>query len=111
MPKRRNSGRILGGESGGAMPDRDVTTVKDLIYYQYAKIITRSAGHAPDGTAAKDDHYGLSSRPSANFKISYLLRDELCNVKNNVLNFSILSGAEFVTVANNVPQPEMLQIH
>jgi hypothetical protein len=35
------------------MPDRDVTTIKDLIYYQYAKIITRSALRAPDGTAAK----------------------------------------------------------
>ena len=35
------------------MPDRDVTTIRDLIYYQYAKIIARSALHAPDGTAAK----------------------------------------------------------
>jgi lysophospholipase L1-like esterase len=26
------------------MPDRDVTTIKDLIYYQYAKIIARSTG-------------------------------------------------------------------
>ena len=25
------------------MPDRDVTTIRDLIYYQYAKIIARSA--------------------------------------------------------------------
>ena len=24
------------------MPDRDVTTIKDLIFYQYAKIIARS---------------------------------------------------------------------
>jgi hypothetical protein len=28
------------------MPDRDVSTIKDLIYYQYAKIIARSARHA-----------------------------------------------------------------
>ena len=41
------------------MPDRDVTTIKDLIYYQYAKIIARSALHAQDGTAAKADHYGF----------------------------------------------------
>jgi hypothetical protein len=33
------------------MPDRDVTTIKDLIYYQYAKITARSALHAPDSTA------------------------------------------------------------
>ena len=41
------------------MPDRDVTTIKDLIYYQYAKIIARSAFSVPDGTAAKGDHYGF----------------------------------------------------
>ncbi len=33
------------------MPDRDVRTIRDLIHYQYAKIIARSALHAPDGTA------------------------------------------------------------
>jgi len=38
------------------MPDRDVRTVRDLIYYQYAKIIARSAFSVPDG------------RPSRNFK-------------------------------------------
>ena len=41
------------------MPDRDVTTIKDLIYYQYAKTIARSAFSVPDGTAAKGDHYGF----------------------------------------------------
>ena len=41
------------------MPDRDVRTIKHLIYYQYAKIIARSALHAPDGTAAKANHYGF----------------------------------------------------
>jgi hypothetical protein len=28
------------------MPHRDVATIKDLIYYQYAKIIARSASDA-----------------------------------------------------------------
>jgi hypothetical protein len=41
------------------MPDRDVTTIKDLIYYQYAKLIARGVLHAPDGTAAKTHHYGF----------------------------------------------------
>jgi hypothetical protein len=31
------------------MPDRDVNTIRDLIYYQYAKIIAKSAFAAPDG--------------------------------------------------------------
>ena len=41
------------------MPDRDVRTLKNLIYYQYAKIIARSAFSVSDGTAAKSDHYGF----------------------------------------------------
>ena len=32
------------------MPDRDATTIGDLIYYQYAKIIAKSAFEAPDGS-------------------------------------------------------------
>ncbi len=34
------------------MPDRDVRTVRDLIFYQYAKIIARRAFSAPDGKEA-----------------------------------------------------------
>jgi hypothetical protein len=41
------------------MPDREVTTIKDLIYYLYAKILARSTLHAPDGTLAKANHYGF----------------------------------------------------
>jgi hypothetical protein len=59
LPRRRKCGRLLEGESSGGMPDRDVTTIKDLIYDQYAKIIARSALPAPDGTAAKAHHYGF----------------------------------------------------
>jgi hypothetical protein len=36
---------MAGGEQR-AMPDRGVATIKDLIYYQYAKIIARNALHA-----------------------------------------------------------------
>jgi len=37
------------------MPDRDVRTLQDLIWYQYAKIIARRA-LGPD---AKQEHYGF----------------------------------------------------
>ncbi len=46
------------GEYNG-LPDREVRTIRDLIHYQYAKIIARSALQAPDGTAAKANHYGF----------------------------------------------------
>jgi len=41
------------------MPDRDVRTILDLIYYQYAKIIARSAFGVSDGKEAKRQHYGF----------------------------------------------------
>ena len=41
------------------MPDREVKTIRDLIYYQYAKIIARSAFTIPNGRAAKSQHYGF----------------------------------------------------
>ncbi len=41
------------------MPDREVITVRDLIYYQYAKIIARRAFSSEDGVAAKKKHYGF----------------------------------------------------
>ena len=41
------------------MPDRDVKTIRDLIYYQYAKIIARRAFSMPDGREAKQQHYGF----------------------------------------------------
>jgi hypothetical protein len=44
------------GEHDG-LPDRDVRTIRDLIHYQYAKIIARSALSVPDGTAAKGNYY------------------------------------------------------
>lgn len=41
------------------MPDKDVKTIKDLIYYQYAKLITRSIFRVPDGQEVKKLHYGF----------------------------------------------------
>ena len=41
------------------MPDRNVETIRDLICYQYAKIIARSAFKASDGRVAKSNHYGF----------------------------------------------------
>lgn len=41
------------------MPDKDVRTIRDLIYYQYSKLIARSAFKIPDGETAKRKHYGF----------------------------------------------------
>jgi len=42
-----------------AMPDREVTCIRDLIFYQYAKIAARSAFGMADGIRAKQSHYGF----------------------------------------------------
>jgi len=40
-------------------PDREVKTIQDLIFYQYAKIIARRAFSIPNGIEAKRKHYGF----------------------------------------------------
>ena len=41
------------------MPDREVHTIRDLIFYQYAKIIARRAFGCADGVEAKRKNYGF----------------------------------------------------
>ena len=41
------------------MPDRDVSTIGDLIYYRYAKIIAKSSFGVPEGREAKGERYGF----------------------------------------------------
>jgi hypothetical protein len=41
------------------MPDRDVHTVKDVILFQYSKLITRAAFNLSNGREAKNKYYGF----------------------------------------------------
>jgi ribosomal protein L37AE/L43A len=41
------------------MPDRDVKTIRDIIYFQYAKTIARAAFGYADGKEAKAKAYGF----------------------------------------------------
>ena len=41
------------------MPDHEVKTIRELIYYQYSKIVAKSALGLPDGVEAKGRHYGF----------------------------------------------------
>ena len=50
------------------MPDRDVETIRDLIFYQYAKIITRSAFGTHDGKEAKKQYYGFIKKTFRDLK-------------------------------------------
>lgn len=50
------------------MPDKDVKTIRDLIFYQYAKLITRSAFQIPDGQKVKKLHYGFIKKTFKDLK-------------------------------------------
>lgn len=41
------------------MPDRDVKTIRDLIFYQYAKIVAKRALAEGSAAEAKRSHYGF----------------------------------------------------
>jgi hypothetical protein len=59
------------------MPDRDVKTIRDLIYYQYAKIIARRAFGAADGKEAKAQSYGLIKNKFRELKIGAISWSEI----------------------------------
>jgi hypothetical protein len=46
-------------KKGYSLPDRDVKTIGDVINFQYAKIITRSAYGCANGVEAKKKYYGF----------------------------------------------------
>jgi hypothetical protein len=50
------------------MPDKNVKTIRDLIYYQYSKIIAKRAMKASDGKEAKSSHYGFIRKTFMDFK-------------------------------------------
>lgn len=64
------------------MPDKDVETIRDLIFYQYAKIITRSAFSIHDGRQAKESHYGF-------------IKKTFCDLKNGRKNWSDITREDW----------------
>lgn len=64
------------------MPDREVKTIRDLILYQYAKIIAKSALGYTDGLQAKKASYGFIKKTfrqlrDSEKKWSDILREDL----------------------------------
>lgn len=64
------------------MPDSEVKTIRDLIYFQYAKIIVKSAMRTGDNGTAKSLYYGMIKnkfRDLKSGKISWsaILREDL----------------------------------
>jgi hypothetical protein len=59
------------------MPDRNVKTIGDLIYYQYAKIVARRAFGMPDGKEAKRKHYGFIKKTFRELKSGDKLWSEI----------------------------------
>lgn len=59
------------------MPIRGVETVKDLIFYQYAKIIVRSAFGHKDGQSAKKASFGLINKKFNELKSGKIVWSEI----------------------------------
>jgi hypothetical protein len=66
------------------MPDSEVKTIQDLIYYQYAKIITRRAIGVADGKEAKAQSYGL-------------IKNKFRELKSGAISWSEITGPQITT--------------
>jgi hypothetical protein len=82
------------------MPDRDVATIRDLIYYQYAKIIAKSAFAASDGGSRLkhrgDKKYHDSIPPLLDKK--YLKTIYNCHNCSGTLDKGDMDGDDVITV-------------
>ena len=58
------------------MTDRDVSTIRDLIYCQYAKTIAKSPFAASDGREAKGRHYGFIKQSFRELRPDALARSD-----------------------------------
>jgi hypothetical protein len=70
------------------MPDKEVKTIRDLIFYQYAKIIARAAFKCADGTLAKKANYGFIKKTFRDLrdnhkKWSDILREDMQFVESD----------------------------
>ena len=84
------------------MRDRDVETIRDLIYYQYAKIIARRAFGAADGKEAKKQHYGFVKQTFRELKSGVKSWSEISEFGSPVacpgISFSGMTGEEVARV-------------
>ena len=78
------------------MPDRDVTTIRDLIHYQYAKIIARSA------FSVSAPHIVPRSAPFL-FEKKYLKTIYNCHAYSGTLDGGDINGDHDLTALDNDP--------
>jgi len=70
------------------MPARGVETIRDIIFYQYAKIIAKSAFNHEDGQSAKKGSFGLIANKFKDLKIgtiswSDIMREDMQFVESD----------------------------
>ena len=76
------------GPARGTMPDRDVRSIRDLIFYQYAKIIAKRALASGDATRAKRQHYGF-------------IRKTFCDLRDGVMSWSEITREDWQLVESD----------
>lgn len=70
------------------MPDREVKTIRDLIFFQYAKLVARATFGCKDGGEAKKASYGFIKKTFRDFrdnqkKWSDILREDMQFVQSD----------------------------
>jgi hypothetical protein len=72
------------------MPDRDVHTVKDVIFFQYSKIIARAAFSLSNGREAKKTAYGFIKKTFKDMKSGVKVWSEITREDWQFVSFEII---------------------
>ena len=86
------------------MPDKEVQTIRDLIYYQYAKIIARRAFSSTDGVEAKQKSFGFIKHTFRKLKNGEMSWSDITRVKTTNGGWQIIkiSGASLLHLSDHV---------
>jgi len=90
------------------MPDTEVKTIRDLIFFQYAKLVARSAFKCSDGVSAKKANYGFIKKTFRDLrdnrkKWSDILREDMQFVEGEK-KCVFCGSAEHLTKEHIIPK-------
>ena len=85
------------------MPDREVSTIRDLIYYRYATIMAKSAFAASDGVQRLHSFHRLKHRGDKKFydSIPLLLPSATATTAQGTFDNGDLDGDEVINGAGH----------
>jgi hypothetical protein len=84
----------------------EVLSIRDLIYYQYAKLVCRSTFHIPDGVSAIEKHYSFIKNTFRELKNGYKQWSDI--VREDLKLFESEKKCIYCSTSQNISQEHIV---